>query len=152
MSLRKTTVLLFILLLLLPSFLVAQGIADPVDLIGLTLNELISRMGVPVSVHSARGAEEWQDDVVFVYDWGDVYIIKDRVWQAGFKSAMGIKAGDSAASVSLILGSSASARLAENRQNSVFYFLDGKSWPIMLRCDFDRDGRVTVIYIYRSDL
>ena len=150
MILRKIPVIL--LLLLIPSILAAEGADDPVNLIGLTLNELINSKGVPESVHSVRGPEEWQDDVVFVYNWGDVFIIKDRVWQAGFKSAMGIKTGDSAASVSLVLGFNAAARLAENRQNSVFYFLDGKSWPLLLRCDFDKDGRVTAIFIYRSDL
>jgi len=150
MILQKIPVIL--LLLLIPSILAAEGADDPVNLIGLTLNELINSKGVPESVHSVRGPEEWQDDVVFVYNWGDVFIIKDRVWQAGFKSAMGIKTGDSAASVSLILGFNATARLAENRQNSVFYFLDGKSWPLLLRCDFDKDGRVTAIFIYRSDL
>ena len=122
------------------------------SIIGLTLPDLLGRMGAPKSVYPARGFEEWQDDVVFVYDQADIYIHKDRVWQAGFKSALGIKAGDNAASVSLVLGSNASVRLAGNRQNSVFYFLDGKSWPMMLRCDFDKEGRVTVIFIYRSDL
>ena len=120
--------------------------------IGLTLTELLGSLGPPKSVFPVRGLEEWQDDVVFSYDQADMYILKDRVWQAGFKSVMGIKAGDNAAMVSLILGYTASVRLAESRQNSVFYFLDGKSWPMMLRCDFDKDGKVTAIFIFRSDL
>ena len=126
--------------------------AEPASFIGLTLPELLSRMGPPKSVYPVRGPEEWQDDVVFVYDQADIYIHKDRVWQAGFKSAMGIKTGDNVAAVSLILGSAASVRMAESRQNSVFYFLDGKSWPMMLRCDFDKEGRVMMIFVYRSDL
>ena len=125
---------------------------DPSSLIGLTLHELFGRFGPPKSVYPARGGEAWQDDVVFVYDQGDFYILKDRVWQVSFKAVMGIKAGDNAASVALVLGSRGSVRPAEGRENSVFYFLDGKSWPMILRCDFDRNGKVTVIYIYRSDL
>jgi hypothetical protein len=124
----------------------AYGETDPASLIGSTLEELIRRFGTPKSVYAVRGLEEWQDDVVFVYDHGDYYVFRDRVWQAGFKSARGIKAGDSRAVVSLVLG----AR-AENRGNSVFLSLDEGSWPLMLRCDFDRDGRALVIFIYRTD-
>ena len=126
--------------------------AAEASFIGLTLPELFSRLGPPKSVHAVRGIEEWQDDVLFSYDRGDFYILKDRVWQAVFKSAMGIKAGDNAASVSLTLNSLPSIRPAESRQNAAFFFLDGKSWPMMLRCDFDREGKLTVIFIYRSDL
>ena len=130
---------------------------DPASYIGLTLLELYDRLGPPESVYAARGPEEWQDDVVFVYKQGDFYILKDRVWQTGLKSAMGIRAGDNVATVSLILGSIDSARPAESVDSSggqkpVFYFLDGKSWPMILRCEFDKQGRVTMIFIYRSDL
>ena len=124
----------------------AAGVADPVSLVGLTLDDLIRRFGAPRSVYAARGLEQWQDDVVFVYDQGDFYVYKNRVWQAGFKAARGIKAGDSRAAVSMILGSK-----AEGRGNSLFCSLDEQSWPLMMRCDFDKDGRVQMIYIYRSD-
>jgi len=53
------------------------------SLVGLRLDELIARFGVPRAVHAVRGAEEWQDDVVFVYSQGDFYIHRDRVWQGG---------------------------------------------------------------------
>ena len=146
-------VVLFLFLAASPLYAQSQDDpSDPASFVGLTLPELLSRMGPPKSVYPVRGIEEWQDDVVFSYDPGDIYILKDRVWQVGFKSAMGIKAGDNAAEVSLILGANASVRFAESRQTSAFYFLDGKSWPMMLRCDFDKEGRVLVIYIYRSDL
>ena len=130
---------------------------DPASYIGLSLSELYDRLGLPESVYAARGLEEWQDDVVFVYKQGDFYILRDRVWQAGLKSAMGIRAGDNAATVSLILGSVDSARPAGNSdlsggQDSVSYFLDGKSWPLILRCDFDKQGRIIMIFVYRSDL
>lgn len=127
-------------------------IEDPASYIGLTLAELYSRFGPPKSVFPSRGIDTWQDDVVFVYNQGDFYIFKDRVWQAGLKSAMGIKAGDSVGVVSLVLGSSASASLVESSSNSVFYSLSGRSWPLILRCDFDSEGKVLIIFIYRPDL
>ena len=124
----------------------AGGLVDPASLVGLTLDELISRFGTPRSVYAARGLEEWQDDVVFVYEQGDFYIYKDRVWQLGLKAARGLKAGDSRGVVFLILGSK-----AESRGDSIFFSLDEKPWPLMLRCDFDSEGKLVVIFIYRPD-
>ena len=119
---------------------------DPALYIGLTLTDLFQRFGVPRWVYPSRGIEEWQDDVVFVYDRGDFFIYKDRVWQIGLKEAAGIKVGDSRAVVSLVLGSK-----AENLGNSVFYTLEQGAWPMMLRCDFDSADKVSVIFIYRTD-
>jgi len=119
----------------------------PAEFIGLTLEELINRFGVPASVRAARGLEEWQDDVVFVYAQGDFYVFKDRVWQVGLKAALGINTGDPRGVVSLVLGSN-----AEPRGDSLFYPLDGKPWPLMLRYDLDSAGRVKAIFIYRTDL
>ena len=124
----------------------ATGIVDPLSFVGLTLDELIRGFGTPRSVYAARGLEEWQDDVVFVYDQGDFYVYKDRVWQVGLRAVRGIKAGDTRGVVSLVLGSR-----AENRGSSLVCSLDGGSWPLELRCDFDREGRVQLIYIYRTD-
>jgi len=122
-----------------------QG-SDPVSFVGITLEELINRFGVPRSVYTARGREEWQDDVVFVYDQGDFYVYKDRVWQIGLKATRGINTGDSRGVVSLILGSG-----AEPRGDSIFFPLNEKPWPLMLRFDFDAAGRVQAIFIYRTD-
>ena len=119
---------------------------DPASYVGLTLTDLFQRFGVPRSVYAARGPEEWQDDVVFVYDRGDFFVYKDRVWQVGLKDAMEIMAGDSRAVVLLVLGAK-----AESRQNSVFCSLDNGAWPMVLRCDFDKDDKVQVIFIYRTD-
>ena len=121
--------------------------ADPVSLVGITLNELIGSFGAPRSVYSARGLEEWQDDVVFVYDQGEFYIHKDRVWQLCIKAARGIKAGDTRGVVSMVLGPNAGSR-----SDSLFFSIDEKSWPLMLRCVFDKEDRLLMIFIYRSDL
>jgi len=120
---------------------------DPGQYVGLTLTDLFQRFGAPRSVYASRGPEEWQDDVVFVYDQGDFYIYKDRVWQAGLKEAMGIRTGDTRAVVSLVLGTR-----AENRENSIFCSLDTGAWPMMLRFDFDKDDKVLAIFIYRTDI
>ena len=120
---------------------------DPVSYVGLTLNELIGRFGTPSWVYAARGLEEWQDDVVFVYNAGDFYIFRDRVWQVGLKAARGINSGDSRAVVSLVLGSQ-----AVDLGNSTFYPLDDGSWPLMLRYDYDSAGKVQAIFIYRTDM
>ena len=34
--------------------------------VGLRLDDLIMRFGIPQTVHTQRGEEQWQDDVVFV--------------------------------------------------------------------------------------
>jgi len=121
--------------------------ADPVSLVGMTVDELIRCFGAPRSVYAARGLQQWQDDVVFVYDEGDFYIYKDRVWQAGLKAALGIKTGDTRGAVTMTLGSK-----AESREDALFCSLDEKPWPLMLRCDFDRENKVRAIFIYRPDL
>ena len=120
---------------------------DPGTFIGLTLADLIRVLGAPRSVYPVRGIEEWQDDVVFVYDEGDFYIIKDRVWQIGLASAYRIQAGDSRAAVSLYFGEALSSG-----EDYAIYPLKGQHWPLALRCNFDSAGRVTAIFIYRSDL
>ena len=119
---------------------------EPVSLVGLTLAELIQRFGMPRSVHAVRGLEEWQDDVVFVYELGDFYIYKNRVWQMGLKAALGIRLGDTYGTIAMVLGPG-----VEKRGDSVFYPLDEGSWPLMLRYDFDKAGRIQAIFIYRTD-
>ena len=120
--------------------------ADPVSFVGLTLPELFQRFGAPLSVNAVRGSDKWQDDVVFVYDQGDFYIYKDRVWQVSLKAGRGIKLGDSYDTVAMVMGSA-----VQTQGNSVFYSLEERSWPLMLRCDFDGDSRLMAIFIYRSD-
>jgi len=127
----------------------AQGAEeeDPVSFVGLTLQQLINRFGVPRMVYAARGLEDWQDDVVFVYDQGYFYIYRDRVWQVGLRSLRGINRGDPQGMIYLRMGENAVAR-----GNSFFYPLHVMPWPLMLRWDIDGAGRVQAIFIYRADL
>jgi hypothetical protein len=119
---------------------------DPVLLIGLTLDTLISRYGAPVSVHAVRGVEEWQDDVVFVYNEWDLSIYMDRVWQVGLKSAYGISLGDPQGTAALVLGEG-----VRSYEGYLLYALPPRSWPLQMRINLDDRGRVSAIYIYRSD-
>ena len=123
-----------------------SGEQEPVSFVGLTLQQLISSLGVPQFVFAARGLEDWQDDVVFVYEQGNFYIYRDRVWQVGIQSIRGITTGDPGGVVSLIMGAN-----AVTQGNSIFYPLHVAPWPLMLRWDIDSAGRVQGIFVYRSD-
>jgi hypothetical protein len=119
---------------------------DPAEIVGLTLMSVYARYGIPESVYAVRGAEEWQDDVVFVYQDWDLYVFRDRVWQVGLKSALGINLGDSAGMVFLMLGEG-----VQVFDGYLLYSLPPRSWPLQLRLDLDEAGKVTAIYVYRSD-
>jgi hypothetical protein len=119
---------------------------DPAVLVGITLDTLLKRFGTPQAVYTARGAEEWQDDVVFAYSEGDFYIFKDRVWQVGLKSLRGLKPGDSRPAALLLLGEE-----AEDRGDHILLPLPARSWPLALRVSLDEKGFVTALYIYRPD-
>jgi hypothetical protein len=123
-----------------------EGPSDPASLIGLTLEEMISRFGIPQAVYALRGLEEWQDDVVFVYDQGDFYVYKDRVWQLGVSAACDIKLGDSRGMVALALGEG-----NQNFEDYSVFALPGQAWPLALRVNFDDSGVVSAIFVYRPD-
>jgi len=121
---------------------------DLLALVGLRLDELVARFGVPRAVHAVRGAEEWQDDVVFVYPQGDFYIHRDRVWQVGFNAVYGMRVGDPSAVAYLVLGDA-----AQDHGDFIVYPLrspPGTGWPLAMRVNFDAD-RISAIFVYRTD-
>jgi hypothetical protein len=120
---------------------------EPGSLVGLTLEALVRRFGPPRSVYAVRGREEWPDDVVCVYPQGDFYLYKDRVWQVGVLSAAGVKTGDTRGVVTLVLGGG-----VRDRGDHALFDLRGGNWPLTLRCNFDKTGKITAIFIYRSGL
>jgi hypothetical protein len=118
---------------------------DIFSFIGLKLDDLVMRFGVPKTVHAQRGAQEWQDDVVFIYDEGEFYIFRDRVWQIGLKSAYGIKIGDAKAIALTVLGEK-----AQDEGDYVLCPLPGAGWPLSLRANFTAN-KIMAIFIYRPD-
>ena len=126
-------------------FAQSNDASDPSSLIGMTLSDLYKNYGVPKNVYAVRGVAAWQDDVVFVYDSIEFYVFGNRVWQLKVRSAYNIKDGDSKAAIAKVMG--------EGRDFEGFslYQLPGKSWPIMLRINWDKSGRAAGLYIYRSD-
>jgi hypothetical protein len=121
---------------------------DPSALIGLTLEALLGRFGTPQSVYAVRGLEDWQDDVVFVYQAGDFYVFRDRVWQIGLKSAYGISVGDPRAAVELALGDK-----AEVFEDHFLLALPGRAWPLTLRVNLSGPARASVsaLFVFRPD-
>ena len=124
-----------------------ESVTDPASFLGMNMPEMLQRFGPPASVYSVRGPEEWQDDVVFIYNDYEFYILKDRVWQVGVKTAYRIRLADPDSAVFLSLGEA----VLSGREFAVFP-LKGTNWPAALRCNFDSSGKVTAIFIYRSDL
>jgi len=114
--------------------------------IGMMISEVIERYGPPRSVASARGIELWQDDVVFQYTGVDFYIYKDRVWQVKFLTTYGISNGEPKAAVLLTLGEK-----AQDMGDHLLFQISSNDWPLMLRVNFNDAGRVSVIYLFRSD-
>ena len=143
---NRFTALVFLLLAVFPLW-PQSAEPDPASWIGLTITELIERFGIPKSVYPARGAEEWQDDVVFVYNEGNFYILIDRVWQVEIKEAYRIRTGDPRPAVDLSFGEPLSSGTGY-----VVFALEGKNRPISLCFNFDAGGRVAKIFIFRSDL
>jgi hypothetical protein len=119
---------------------------DPASLIGLSLEDLLSRFGVPQAVYAVRGNEEWQDDVVFVYHGADFYVYKDRVWQIKLAAAYGISSGDPRPAAALTLGEA-----AEDFADHIICSLPSRGWPLALRVNLDGSGFVSAVYVYRPD-
>ena len=127
-------------------------ITDEASYVGMTLEELIIRFGIPRSVHAARCLYEWQDDVVFVYNTADFYIYRNRVWQVGLTSYMGVNSGDHGQIIPLIMDAAPGFSMLESPSNFIAYYMYERSWPMILRFDLTETGRVRGIFIFRSDL
>ena len=114
--------------------------------VGLTLSQVLETFGAPDSVFAVRGPEEWQDDVVFRYKGLELYLFRDRVWQARSDTAQGLRSGDSRENVLALLGEPL-LRL----DSSFVYQLGGRTWPLRLRVRFDQRGSIADLYLYRAD-
>ena len=108
--------------------------------------------GAPREVFAVRGAEAWQDDVVFLCE-GHLYLfwLRDRVWQVrldrGFAGEfLGLRMGLPRAEVRTRLGEPLGEGAAD-----LLYHLEDVGWPIRLRLLFEED-RLIDAYCFRSDL
>jgi hypothetical protein len=149
---KQTALLLFLLLSALQvnaqerPLNIGLSIEEQHAFIGMMLSDVIDRFGPPRTVAAVRGIELWQDDVVFQYTGVDFYILRDRVWQVRFNTTHGISNGEPKASVLLTLGST-----AEDKGDHVFMPIAGKNWPLTLRVNINDTGRVSAIFLYRTD-
>jgi len=127
----------------------SQQAAAPNDelasIIGINLEDMIERFGAPQKVLPARGIEDWQDDVVFVYADRDYYVYRDRVWQIGLKSGYGVKTGDAKAAALLVF-----ADKAQDKGDYLLYPITGGAWPLSLRVNFNA-GKISGMFVYRTD-
>lgn len=119
---------------------------DPSALLGATLESILSAFGPPQSMHSARGPEAWQDDVVFVYDTVELYWFQNRVWQVRTGAAYGLRAGDSKETALAALGEP-----LQRYESDFVYQRPSRAWPLRLRLRFGESGGVTDFYLYRAD-
>jgi len=149
----KPALLLFLLLLLVfPSWAQERPlntgltVEEQYAFIGMMLEDIINNYGPPRTVAAARGAELWQDDVVFQYTGVDFFIFKDRVWQVKFSTTHDVSNGNKKREVLLKLGET-----AEDKGDHVLLAIKGSSWPLTLRINFNNTENVTAIFLYRSD-
>jgi len=119
---------------------------EQLSFVGMMMADLLNKFGPPRSVICERGVEPWQDDVVFQYNGADFYIYRDRIWQVKLASTHGISNGDKKAAALLIMGNS-----VEEKEDYALLAINGRSWPLMLRVNFNNTGLVSAIYIYRPD-
>jgi hypothetical protein len=145
---RKRILIFAALLVMAPHLWPQQDTSrndDIISNIGLKLEDLFLRFGAPKTVHAARGDEDWQDDVIFVYNDWDFYIYRDRVWQIGLRSGYGVKTGDAKAAALL-----AFADKAQDKGDYLLYPITGGAWPLSLRINFTA-GKISGIFVYRTD-
>jgi hypothetical protein len=126
--------------------------ADPAALLGLSPAQAIERFGPPARVFAVRGAEPWQDDVVFDYAGGfSLFLFMDRVWQVRVaepyaRPVLGFVVGSSKERAASALGSP-----ALELPGSYEWVLPGEAWPVRLRGLVDASGSIRELYVYRAD-
>lgn len=111
----------------------------------------IERFGAPARVFAVRGAEAWQDDVVFDYGNFGLFLFSDRVWQVRIgadytRPVLGFSVGAGLERIQAALGLPTSTG-----PGSWEWELPGNAWPVRLRAKVDETGAVNEIYMYRAD-
>jgi hypothetical protein len=129
-----------------PVYKTIKDIEDPVMLIGLGIEDVLTMFGPPVNVYALRGGEEWQDDVVFEYNKIDFYLYRNRVWQITPPEVNNISVGDPGTVVALVHGDKLNDKGAY-----IITEIPGRAWKIEIRYNIDAKGKIATIYIYRTD-
>jgi hypothetical protein len=125
--------------------------ADPSALIGMSLADVWTGLGVPASVYSVRGDAAWQDDVVFQYNGGvSLFWFQGRVWQVRINGACaspvkGLYLKDSETKMMALFG-----KPLLTVDKSYVFALNARGYPLRLRAVM-KDGLVSDIYVYRAD-
>ncbi|MDR3324517.1 MAG: hypothetical protein LBS82_00820 [Spirochaetaceae bacterium] len=124
----------------------ASDVEDPVALLGLSVADVLLSFGPPRAVHASRGAQEWQDDVVFEYQGADFYFFNDRVWQVSPRRAGAVGVGDSKLTLAMVYGEA-----AVDKGSYIVAEVPERAWKTEIRYDIDAAGKVSKIYVYRAD-
>ncbi len=125
---------------------------DPAALLGLSPAQALERFGPPQRVFAVRGAEAWQDDVVFDYGSGfSLFLFRDRVWQIRVaepytRPVLGFTVGAAKERVASVLGTP-----DRELPGAYEWVLPGAAWPVRLRGNFDQSGAIRELYVYRAD-
>jgi hypothetical protein len=145
------TLAVVVALLALAANAAAAGPGDPTELIGMDPAQAFAALGAPAGILTQRGAVANEDDVIFFYpDFRYVFWFGNRVWQVcydrryagtvlGFSIGMGRAEAESAAP----------GRLQESG-GSLYLSVDTGRFPLRIRLAMT-EGRITDIYVYRSD-
>jgi hypothetical protein len=127
------------------------GPDSPTELIGMDPAQAFAALGAPAGIFTQRGTEPNEDDVVFFYpDFRYVFWFGNRVWQVCYDrryagSVMGFSIGMGRAEAE----AATPGRLQESG-GSLFLSVDTGRFPLRVRLAM-AGGRVTDIYVYRSD-
>ena len=108
-------------------------------------------LGAPAGIFTQRGAVPNEDDVVFFYpDFRYVFWFGNRIWQVSYDrryagTVLGFSIGMGRAEAE----AAAPGRLRES-DGSLYLSVDTGRFPVRVRLAMV-DGRITDIYVYRSD-
>lgn len=146
-----TAFLLFFVLSGLFSF----DIQNPVDLLGLKLEDIFLHETHPLEIYPHRGVEADEDTVVFYYEGGlYLFLHGKRIWQVRLdKTAETLP-------LNLSIGAGRSSVLARFLQEDLVPLSSGEDfvtfelrkipWPVRVRLYFVND-RLDDLYLYRAD-
>ncbi len=143
--------LIWISFLLVPCLSPGQEAFNVAGVIGLDLQRAHEQFGVPDEVFVVRGAEDWQDDVVFYYDrYLYLFWYENQIWQVRLDdrydgSFFNLSMGLSRAEVLQVLGKPLS-----ETEDTLIYHREDPGYPLRMRFFFE-ESVLNDAYFYRGD-